>query len=64
MKANYKMTTNAAGYTFHFDRPGNYEIIVMNPLGQLMARKTVRMESEVSLQGLPKGKYIFKVMNR
>ena len=36
----------------------------MNPLGQLMARKTVRMESEVSLQGLPKGKYIFKVMNR
>ena len=64
LKANYKMTTNAAGYTFHFDRPGNYEIIVMNPLGQLMARKTVRMESEVSLQGLPKGKYIFKVMNR
>jgi arabinan endo-1,5-alpha-L-arabinosidase len=64
LKANYKMTTNAAGYTFHFDRPGNYEIIVMNPMGQLMARKTVRMESEVSLQGLPKGKYIFKAMNR
>ena len=56
------MTTNAYGYTFHFDRPGNYEIFVMNPMGQLMARKTVRMESEVSLQGLSKGKYIFKLM--
>lgn len=64
LKTGYKLTANALGYTFHFDRPGNYEIIVMNPLGQLMARKTVRMESEVSLQGLPKGKYIFKVMNR
>jgi arabinan endo-1,5-alpha-L-arabinosidase len=64
LKTGYKLTANALGYTFHFDRPGNYEIIVMNPMGQLMARKTVRMESEVSLQGLPKGKYIFKVMNR
>ena len=64
LKTGYKLTANALGYTFHFDRPGNYEVFVMNPMGQLMARKTVRMESEVSLQGLPKGKYVFKVMNR
>jgi arabinan endo-1,5-alpha-L-arabinosidase len=64
LKTGYKLTANALGYTLHFDRPGNYEVFVMNPMGQLMARKTVRMESEVSLQGLPKGKYVFKVMNR
>ena len=49
-------------YTVHFDNPGNYDVYILNPMGQLLTHKVVRMESEVQMQGLPKGNYIFRVM--
>ena len=61
--SGYSVAWEGAGYTLRFDRPGNYNVYVMNPMGQLMARKVTHMESEVQMQ-LPKGVYIFRVMER
>ena len=61
--SGYSVAWEGAGYTLRFDRPGNYNVYVMNPMGQLMARKVTHMESEVQMQ-LPKGVYIFRVKER
>lgn len=62
--SGYTVMRNGGSYTLRFDRPGNYNIYVMNTMGQLMARKVTYNETEVQLQSLPKGNYIFKVMKR
>jgi arabinan endo-1,5-alpha-L-arabinosidase len=60
----YSVSKSESGYAVRFDRPGNYHVFVMNSMGQLMARKVVRMGSEVQIQGLPKGNYLFKIVER
>ncbi len=60
----YSISKSVSGYTVRFDRPGDYHVFVMNSMGQLMARKVVRMGSEVQIQGLPKGNYLFKIVER
>ena len=57
MVSGYTVVRDGAGYALRFDRPGNYDVYVLNPMGQLMARKVTHMESEVQMQ-LPKGVYI------
>ena len=64
MVSGYTISRDGAGYTLRFDRPGNYNVYVLNPMGQLMARKVTHMNSEVQMHELPKGNYIFRVMER
>jgi len=64
MVSGYTISRDGAGYTLRFDRPGNYNVYVLNPMGQLMARKVTHMDSEVQMHELPKGNYIFRVMER
>ena len=60
----YSVVRDGAGYTLRFDRPGNYNVYVLNTMGQLMAHKVTHMDSEVQMHELPKGNYLFRVTER
>ena len=60
----YSVVRDGAGYTLRFDRPGNYDVYVLNTMGQLMAHKVTHMDSEVQMHELPKGNFLFRVTER
>lgn len=64
VKLGYSVARNGNGYTVSFDRVGNYNLFVMNSMGQIVTRKTVGMQSEVQVENLPQGNYIFRVVKR
>ncbi len=63
-KLGYSVTRNGNSYTIHFNKVGNYNLYVLNSMGQVVSRKAVGMKSEVQIHNLPKGNYVFRVMNR
>lgn len=64
VRPNYSVIRNGNGYTIRFNKVGNYNLYVLNSMGQIVTRKTVGMQSEVQIENLPKGNYVFRVVNR
>lgn len=60
----FKVTNVAGDYTLSFEKLGNYNVYVMNTMGQIVARKSVGMQPEVTFGNLPKSNYVFRVIAR
>lgn len=63
-KLGYSVMRNGNGYTIRFNKVGNYNLYVLNSMGQIVVRKNVGMQSEVQIENLPKGNYVFRVIAR
>ena len=63
-KLGYTVMHNGNGYTVHFNKVGNYNLYVLNSMGQVVTRRSVGMQSEVQIDNLPKANYVFRVVNR
>ena len=64
VKLGYSVARNGNGYTVSFDKVGNYNLFVMNSMGQVIKRQAVSMQSEVQVENLPQGNFIFRVVKR
>lgn len=63
-KLGYSVMRNGNGYTIRFDKADNYNLYVLNSMGQIVTRRAVGMQSEVQIENLPKGNYVFRVIAR
>lgn len=63
-KLGYSVVRNGNGYTIRFDKADNYNLYVLNSMGQIVTRRAVGMQSEVQIENLPKGNYVFRVIAR
>lgn len=63
-KLDYSIVHHGNGYTIRFDKVGNYNLYVLNSMGQIVVRKNVGVRSEVQIENLPKGNYVFRVIAR
>lgn len=63
-KPGYSVVRNGNDYTIRFDKVGNYNLYVLNSMGQVVVRKNVDLRSEVQIENLPKANYVFRVIAR
>ncbi len=61
-KLGYSVARRGNSYTVSFDKVGNYNLFVINPMGQIVKRQAVSMQSEVQIDNLSQGNFIFRVV--
>jgi hypothetical protein len=64
LNIHHSVSINNGIYTIHFNKPGNYEVYAINPIGQLMAHRSTNGTNDVQFKELPKGNYIFKTVQK
>lgn len=63
-RLGYSVQRLENGYSIRFENTGNYSLYVLNSMGQVVTRKSVNMGAEIRIEGLPKGNYLFRVVNK